>query len=224
MAPVEGLTAGGVLDGALAVEAVRAGAGYAVTWPVLTAGLLAAQQGDGTPLHFLATSVTVAPFGVPTAVQEAHNAVRCADWPTPTDVAAHTAAATEIAGRGERLGGRAGYSALNCALWPVRNEDRVTGPLDGAGAPPILVVGGRLDPVTPYHWAQARAEVLESGVLLTRDGVGHGSYRTSGPCVDAAVDATLIDGTLPADGAVCAQEPPATTDPAGLLGGGPGPS
>lgn len=220
--PVEGLTAGGVLDGALAVEGVRAGAGYAVTWPVLTAGLTAAQQGDGTPLYFLASSVTVAPFGVPTAVQEAHNAVRCADWSTPTDIAAHTAVADEIAGRGERLGGRAGYSALNCALWPVQNEDRVTRPLDGAGAPPILVVGGRLDPVTPHHWAQARAETLESGVLLTREGVGHGAYRTSGPCVDAAVDATLVDGVLPADGAVCAQEPPATTDPAALLGGGSG--
>jgi hypothetical protein len=50
-------------------------------------------------------------------------------------------------------------------------------------------------------------------VLLTREGVGHGSYRTSGPCIDDAVDAALIDGRLPADGTVCPPEPPATTAP-----------
>lgn len=43
---------------------------------------------------------------------------------------------------------------------------------------------------------------LDSAVLLTREGVGHGSYGTNS-CVNAAVDATLIRGTRPADGTVC---------------------
>lgn len=212
--PVEGLTPGGTLDGAVAIEAVRSGAGARFLWPVLTAGLMSAQQGNGALLHFLVSLVTVSPFGAPLAVhQESHNAVRCMDWQTPTDIAAHTAAADEITERGGRMGYRAAYSALNCAAWPVQNDDRVTGPLTGAGAPPILVIGGRLDPVSPYHWAEATVTDLESGVLLTREGVGHGSYRTSGACIDTAVDSTLIDGNLPADGAVCAPDDPATTRP-----------
>ncbi|ANY10129.1 proteinase [Pseudonocardia sp. HH130630-07] len=213
--PVEGLTPGGTLDGAVAIEAVRSGAGARFLWPTLTAGLTSAEQGDGTLLHFLVTLVSVSPFGAPLAThQESHNAVRCMDWQTPTDIAAHTTAATRITERGGRMGYRAAYSALNCAQWPVRNEDRIAEPLTGAGAPPILVVGGRVDPVSPHHWAEAMAGRLESAVLLTREGVGHGSYRTSGGCVDAAVDATLIDGNLPADGTVCTPDDPGTTKPA----------
>ncbi|GAB4083617.1 alpha/beta hydrolase [Myceligenerans cantabricum] len=212
--PAEGLTPGGTLDGAMALEAVRAAAGARALWPTLTAGLLAAQQGDGTLLHFVVSKVTVAPFGAPYAtLQEPHTAVRCVDWPALTDLAEHRAAAREIARRGERLGSRAAYSALDCALWPVRNEDRLTDPLTGTGAPPVLVVGGRVDNVSPYHWAQAMAERLDDAVLLTREGVGHTSYRTSGPCIDTAVDAALIDGVLPAAGTVCEIVPPGTTRP-----------
>ncbi|WP_242583984.1 alpha/beta hydrolase [Amycolatopsis sp. 195334CR] len=211
--PVEGLTPGGPLDGAMALEAVRAGAGTSVLWPTLTAGLMAAQQGNGTLLHFLVSKVTVAPFGGPFAtLQEPHTAVRCADWKTPGDLAAHTAMAKKVAARDKRLGGRAGYSALNCARWPAPNKDHFGEPLTGAGAPPILVVGGRLDNVSPYHWAEEMTKTLENSVLLTREGVGHTSYRRSGPCIDNAVDATLIDGVLPAGGTVC-EVPPATTKP-----------
>jgi pimeloyl-ACP methyl ester carboxylesterase len=218
VAPVEGVTPGGMLDGAMALETARALAGDRATWPALTSALLGARNGDGTLLHFLWTSITVSPFGVPTATHEAHTAVRCADWQTPTDIAAHTAAATEVVAEIERIGTRAAYSALSCALWPAPNKDRVTEPLTGAGAPPVLVVGGRLDPVTPHHWAESMVETLDSAVLLTREGVGHGSYGTVA-CVDAAVDATLVDGVLPADGTVCNPEQPGTTNPAALATG-----
>ncbi|MFF5176248.1 alpha/beta hydrolase [Micromonospora sp. NPDC000089] len=210
--PIKDLTPGGTLDGALALEAVRAAAGNRVLWPTLTAGLLTAQQGNGAGLHFLASKVTVAPFGGPFAtLQEAHNAVRCADWPKLEKLSEHQAAAKKVAERGERLGSRAAYSALNCAVWPVDNKDRFTRELTGVGVPPILVVGGRVDPVTPYPWAQAMAKRLKDAVLLTREGVGHTAYRSSGPCIDTAVDAVLIDGKLPADGTVCDAVPPGTT-------------
>jgi hypothetical protein len=75
------------------------------------------------------------------------------------------------------------------------------------------VVGGREDSQTPYPWAEAMTAALEPAVLLTREGVDHGSYRTSGPCVDTAVDRYLLDGGLPAPATVCPQEPPATTVP-----------
>ncbi|MHA6630368.1 alpha/beta hydrolase [Pseudonocardia sichuanensis] len=219
VAPVEGVTPGGTLDGAMALEAARGLAGDQVAWPTLTSALLGAQDGDGALLHFLWQSITVSPFGVPTATHEVHTAVRCADWRTPTDVAAHTAAATEVVAEVERIGTRAAYSALNCALWPAPNPDPVTEPLTAAGAPPVLVVGGRLDPVTPHHWAESMVETLDSAVLLTREGVGHGSYGTLA-CVDAAVDATLIDGVLPADGTVCDVERPGTTGPVASGAGG----
>ncbi|MEU5717180.1 alpha/beta hydrolase [Streptomyces sp. NPDC020403] len=212
IAPAEGATQGGELDGAMALEATRALAGDQNTWPLLTSALLAAQKGNGAPLYTLWTAVTVSPFPVPTAMFETHTAVRCADWKTPPGIAAHKAAATKAVTEARRIGTRAAYSALNCARWPAPNKDRVTEPLTGAGAPPTLLIAGRLDPVTPHHWAENMTRTLDSAVLLTREGVGHGSYGINS-CVNTAVDAALIHGTHPADGTVCTTDKPATTRP-----------
>ncbi|MEU7648108.1 alpha/beta hydrolase [Streptomyces huasconensis] len=212
IAPNKGVTPGGELDGAMALETTRALAGDQKTWPLLTSALLAAQDGNGTPLYTLWSSVTVSPFPVPTTMFEAHTAVRCADWQTPAGIAAHKAAAAKAVAAARRIGTRAAYSALNCARWPAPNKDRVTKPLTGAGAPPVLVVAGRLDPVTPHHWAANMTRTLDSAVLLTREGVGHGSYGINS-CVDSAVDAALVHGTHPADGTVCKADVPATARP-----------
>lgn len=53
---------------------------------------------------------------------------------------------------------------------------------------------------------------LDSAVLLTREGVGHGSYGIN-TCADSVVDAALIHGARPADGTVCETDTPATTGP-----------
>ncbi|WP_405550272.1 alpha/beta hydrolase [Streptomyces globisporus] len=213
IAPAEGnATPGGEIDGAKALEAARALAGDQNAWPLLTSALLAAQKGNGAPLYTMWSSVTVSPFPVPTETFETHTAVRCADWHTPSGITAHKAAATKATTEAKRIGTRAAYSALNCARWPAPNKDRFTKPLTGAGAPPTLVVGGRLDPVTPHQWAENMTRTLDSAVLLTREGVGHGSYGIN-TCVNKAVDAALVGGTHPADGTVCETDTPATTRP-----------
>ena len=55
-----------------------------------------------------------------------------------------------------------------------------------AGAAPIVVVGTTRDPATPYEWAVALADQLESGVLVSRDGDGHTGYNSGNECVDEA--------------------------------------
>jgi hypothetical protein len=71
------------------------------------------------------------------------------------------------------------------------------------GAAPILVVGTTRDPATPYQWAINMAKELSSGLLLTRVGDGHTAYTRGSSCIDAAVDAYLVSGKLPAVGTVC---------------------
>jgi len=94
-----------------------------------------------------------------------------------------------------------------CAFWPI--EPTVEAPdYSAPGAAPILVVGTTRDPATPYAGAQKLAELLQSGVLLTRDGDGHLGYKHGNTCIDEAVNAYLIDGTVPEDGAECAEEAP----------------
>jgi len=71
------------------------------------------------------------------------------------------------------------------------------------GAAPILVLGTTNDPATPYAWAQAMAEQLSSGVLVTREGEGHTAYGQGNACIDGTVDDYLIDGTVPQADPLC---------------------
>ncbi|MDQ3454995.1 MAG: alpha/beta hydrolase, partial [Actinomycetota bacterium] len=54
------------------------------------------------------------------------------------------------------------------------------------------------DPATPYSGAQAMAGELDSAVLLTWQGEGHTAYPKT-PCITRAVDAYLLQLTVPTD-------------------------
>ncbi|KJY25196.1 hypothetical protein VR46_41550, partial [Streptomyces sp. NRRL S-444] len=75
------------------------------------------------------------------------------------------------------------WASLNCAYWPVKATGEARA-LTAKGAPPIVVVGTVRDPATPYKWAQALAQQLDSGVLLTYDGDGHTAYGRGSACID----------------------------------------
>ena len=92
--------------------------------------------------------------------------------------------------------------AAGCEAWPEQST-REPSAIAAAGAEPILVVGTTGDPATPYAWAQALAEQLDSGHLLTWEGEGHTAYGRGGACVSEVVEAYLLDATVPEDGKVC---------------------
>jgi hypothetical protein len=77
-----------------------------------------------------------------------------------------------------------------------------------ASSPAPLVIGTTYDPATPYSGSVAMVEALGNARLLTMEGDGHTAYGRNSACVDAATDAYLIDGALPAAGTVCQQEVP----------------
>jgi hypothetical protein len=56
--------------------------------------------------------------------------------------------------------------------------------------------------VTPYPGAQDMARDLKDDALLTWQGQGHTSYPKT-PCVTKAVDAYLVDLTVPPNGHTC---------------------
>ncbi|HYX93711.1 MAG TPA: alpha/beta hydrolase [Geodermatophilus sp.] len=102
-----------------------------------------------------------------------------------------------------------GYAELNYALWPAHDEDAFAGPFDvpdSASTP--LVIGTTYDPATPYAGAVRLVADLGNARLLTMEGDGHTAYGRNSACIDAATDAYLIAGTLPAEGTVCQQETP----------------
>ncbi|CAA9414402.1 MAG: Probable exported protease, partial [uncultured Quadrisphaera sp.] len=175
------------------------------TWPLLDEALAAALDDDGSVLIQLADAYadrredgTYA-----TNLLQAFTATTCLDQPEvgPAEAEAARARLLEVAPvLGEALAGDGGSGP--CEGWPVPPV-RTPAPIAAEGAAPILVLGTTGDPATPYAWAQALADQLTSGRLLTREGEGHTAYRQGSACVDAAVDAYLLDGVLPGEGATC---------------------
>jgi pimeloyl-ACP methyl ester carboxylesterase len=94
------------------------------------------------------------------------------------------------------------WSLSSCDGYPFESTEPEI-EIDGSGADPIVVIGTTRDPATPYEEAVAMAEQLESGVLLSRDGDGHTAYNRGNACIDDAVHAYLIEGTVPDDGTEC---------------------
>lgn len=174
-------------------------------WPVLSEALRQAMvERDGSQLLFLADvgADRQSDGTYATNSTEAFWAINCADYPVEGTVADWQRTAEEIAEAAPVFGPSLGYSEILCDVWPHESTAE-RAPLDAEGAAPILVVGTTGDPATPYEWSVALADQLASGHLLTYDGAGHTAYGRSNGCVTDAVDAYLLDGALPPEGARC---------------------
>lgn len=67
------------------------------------------------------------------------------------------------------------------------------------------MVGNYFDPATRYEGAQTVAGLLPNSRLVSLNGWGHVSIFLS-QCMDEAVAAYFLDGSLPAEGTVCSQD------------------
>jgi pimeloyl-ACP methyl ester carboxylesterase len=172
------------------------------TWTYLDQGLTQADRGNGQLLlQFSDIYLGRNADGTYDNQTDANVSVNCLDRPVPSDIASYDALGPKYATASPLFGPAFQYSNLLCAYWPVKPVGTV-GPITADGAPPILLVGGTDDPATPYAWAQAVNKVMTGSVLLTREGNGHVSYDKS-TCAKQAIDAYLINLTLPPAGTVC---------------------
>jgi hypothetical protein len=173
-----------------------------VAWPQLAVALQSAANGDGAPVLALADLRNERlPDGSYGPGSAAFLAVSCLDFPIAKDPTAYEALAAKAATIAPRLGAYYATWTLPCAFWPAPPTTAPHAPV-AAGAPPILVIGATLDTQDAYSWSVDMAGQLESGVLLRREGTGHPSYFESA-CVVEAVNAYLIDLTLPPPDLIC---------------------
>lgn len=174
-------------------------------WSLLDASLQQAFRGEGRGLLALSDAYTSrSPSGYVDNSLEALYAVNCLD--ADADDAVPSAEVPELVPEFEEasptFGAIFAYGLSSCAQWPIKN-DRDPGPLTAAGAEPILVVGTSRDPATPLEWAEALAAQLDSGVLVARDGDGHGGYNAGNDCVDDIVESYLVSGQVPKSDVTC---------------------
>ena len=136
---------------------------------------------------------------------EAMTAINCADYPSSSPSV--TKKYQEKLKKEAPLfsAGSDGEGTDLCSLLPYHPKSN-PGPYRAKGSAPIVVIGTRHDPATPYHWAQALHKTLENSVLLTWEGDGHLAYPRAGSCIQSPVDKYLLTGEVPKDGLVCPVE------------------
>lgn len=174
-------------------------------WPILDTALQQAFGGEGRALLQLSDAYTSrGPNGYVDNSLEALYAVNCLD--AGREDAVPSSEVPDLVPRFEKasptFGAIFAWGLSSCAAWPI-SADRDAGPLQAEGAEPILVVGTSRDPATPLAWAKALASQLESGVLVTRDGDGHGGYHAGNDCVDDVVESYLVSGQVPDSDVAC---------------------
>lgn len=177
------------------------------SWPQLTDAILAALDGDGSALLGSSDGYWQrAADGYVTNTAESNKAITCLDAqvaPAPESVPTEDDFIEASSLFGEIY---YGLVEIECDTWPI--EPSVEFPdYTAPGAAPILVIGSTGDPATPIESAHVLADLLESGVLLIRDGEGHTAYFTfQSSCINDIVDAYLAEGTVPDDGTECADD------------------
>lgn len=171
--------------------------GVPARWQRLADGLAEAGAGDGSRLAGWARTF-------PRREIEPASAIGCADSPARHDVARWPSVISRLDGVSRIYGRLLGWWLwAPCASWPASSTERYTGPWSAATPNPILVIGTRFDPDTPFANARRAVRRLGNAILLTHLGYGHTSGSDPSACVDRAVTGYLVDLSTPPRGTVC---------------------
>jgi pimeloyl-ACP methyl ester carboxylesterase len=169
-------------------------------WPQLSEALSAAQGGDGKGiLQLYDDYYQRKDDGTYGNELEAFLAISCLDDPGATSTEEVDSHIEDFIAAAPRLGGNFAYG-YSCALWPVKQADKIS--ITGKGAGPIVVVGTTGDAATPLSSTRKMAQGLEQGILIVVDANQHTGYGANS-CVVKAVDEYLIKLTVPANETTC---------------------
>jgi pimeloyl-ACP methyl ester carboxylesterase len=132
----------------------------------------------------------------------ANRTVTCIDATAePPSIAEFTDLYYEFAEQSPLFAYRA-YGALQCTGWPVTRDP--VPPPNAPTAPPLLVIGGTQDLLTPLSNAEQMAAALGNATLLVSNHYGHGALSNGqNRCVIDAVISYFADGQLPPQGTIC---------------------
>ncbi len=171
-------------------------------WKYLTSGLLGLQhRTDAGDLLLLADEYEGrADDGTYRNLQDAFNAVRCVDAPSPTDPAVWVAFDKRIRQVAPFLsyGDFTGYAPRDiCSIWPV---PPTSFPAEATRAAPgkVVVVSTTHDPATPYQAGVDLARQL-GAPLITFEGTQHTAVFNGIECVDSAIVDYFVDQVVPRD-------------------------
>ena len=175
-------------------------------WGTLRSALRQAERGQGEYLQWLSNQATdrVGKNRYGSNQNSAFYAISCLDAPaTPgrTGLAAAAKAWSKNAPVPE-MARAMSWGNAPCSFWFDHLGGKPAAATSTTTAP-IVVVGTRFDPATPYSWAIALHEQLPTSSLITYEGDGHTAYGVDSACVNDAIDNFLLTGSAPASGTTC---------------------
>ena len=129
--------------------------------------------------------------------------IDCLDWRDSRTTEQFTLDAKEFATKAPIFGPYIAYSGLHCQFLPQPITQRVANTTTTITTAPIIVIGTIRDPATPYSWSVSLAKIFKGSSLISLDGDGHTGHGRGSACVDDAVDAYLLSGTLPPADLIC---------------------
>jgi pimeloyl-ACP methyl ester carboxylesterase len=187
------------LTSGVVLRAILTGLGDRSQWGTLATDIQQAVNGDGSGLaDLIAPELVGTPQDPPQL--DADLVVGCNDMPDRLSPGQVSSDMKSWIGKQPMFGGLYAQDLLLCSPWPVPTQ-----PLPKPAAPntpPILVISTANDPTTPQTGTQRTAQALDSGVLVSWAGAGHGALGQSG-CATSAAQNFLIDGKVPASGTAC---------------------
>ncbi len=173
-------------------------------WPEFATALESAAEGDGSKLATAGRALATAFSSAETAPGLPAIGLTCADSPVNQGLQAWRSVVRRLTGVSFSYGRvLTWWRWAPCASWPARSADRYTGPWDAETRNPLLVIGTRFDPNTPYADARKSARRLGNAVLLTHDGYSHTSRNDPSTCVKSATTAYLTRIDTPPSGTIC---------------------
>lgn len=107
------------------------------------------------------------------------------------------------------VGGQFPQPAHYCHRWPARAVERFTGPWNHTLKNPIIIIGNKADPATPFQDASTVAGWLgDNAILVEQDGYGHLSLAQKSSCTQNIISNFFINGAHPkGDDTICAIDP-----------------
>jgi pimeloyl-ACP methyl ester carboxylesterase len=171
------------------------------SWPKLADDIRAAENGNGSALEMIALKLR-SPSGYALLVPSV--AIGCADSPAQRPPSAWPQVIDQLTDASFIDGPLQGWLLwAPCTSWPVAAANRYTGPWNISTKAPILIIGTRFDPNTPFVNARRLERLLGNAVLLTHDGYGHTSTADPSACVERSERRYLVNLVAPARGTVC---------------------
>ncbi len=178
-------------------------------WPKLRTAISEALQGYGDSFLDLVDQYTDrSPDGTYISNELDSGAIiDCLDWPDTRTIEETKGDAKRFTDAAPIFGPYLAYTNIACKYLTPPTKDKLTrktNKITSIKTAPIIVIGTKRDPATPYEWAVGLSKIFTSSKLISLNADGHTGQGRGSACVDNAVDAYLLEGKSPKKNLNCA--------------------